>query len=77
MAQYYQCFIKDFAFIMAPITKLLQKTKAFKSTIECQQAWEKIKQRYMDALILISPHWDMEFHVHTNAFNLTIKDMLA
>jgi hypothetical protein len=23
MAQYYKCFIKDFAFIMAPITKLL------------------------------------------------------
>jgi hypothetical protein len=26
MAQYYQCFIKDFVFIMTPITKLLQKT---------------------------------------------------
>jgi hypothetical protein len=25
MAQYYKSFIKDFAFIMAPITKLLQK----------------------------------------------------
>jgi hypothetical protein len=29
MAQYYRCFIKDFAFIMSPITKLLQKAKAF------------------------------------------------
>jgi hypothetical protein len=26
MAQYYRGFIKDFIFIMAPITKLLQKT---------------------------------------------------
>jgi hypothetical protein len=26
MAQYYQCFIKDFTFIMAPIIKLLRKT---------------------------------------------------
>jgi hypothetical protein len=26
MAQYYQCFIKYFTFIMAPITKLLRKT---------------------------------------------------
>jgi hypothetical protein len=26
MAQYYQGFIKDFTFIMAPITKLLQNT---------------------------------------------------
>jgi len=29
MAQYYRCFIKDFAFNMSPITKLLQKAKAF------------------------------------------------
>jgi hypothetical protein len=26
MAQYYQCFIKDFVIIMAPVTKLLCKT---------------------------------------------------
>jgi hypothetical protein len=27
MAQFYKCFIKNFAFIMAPITKLMRKTK--------------------------------------------------
>ncbi len=37
MAQYYKCFIKDFDFIMAPITKLLWKTKAFKWMATCQQ----------------------------------------
>jgi hypothetical protein len=26
MAQFFSCFIKNFAFIMAPITKLLHKT---------------------------------------------------
>jgi len=26
----------------------------------------------MDALILISPHWNLEFHVHSNAFNSTV-----
>jgi hypothetical protein len=31
----------------------------------------------MDAPILISPHWDIEFHVHTNAFNLVVKVMLV
>ncbi len=43
MAQYYMCFIKDFAFIMAPITKLLWKIKAFEWMAECQRAWEEIK----------------------------------
>jgi hypothetical protein len=65
MAQYYQCFIKVFAIIMmAPITKLLRKTKKFEWITECQKAWEAIKQCYMDAPILISLHWDLEFHVH-------------
>jgi hypothetical protein len=30
----------------------------------------------MDARILISPHWDIEFHVHTNAYNLIVGAML-
>jgi hypothetical protein len=35
MAQFYYCFIKNFAFIMAPITELLHKTKVFVWTTEC------------------------------------------
>jgi hypothetical protein len=62
---------------MAPITKLLWKIKAFEWTAKCQQAWEEIKQRYMDALILISLHWDIEFHVHRDASNLVVEIMLV
>ncbi len=35
-----------------------------------------LKQRYLDAPILIAPKWDMEFHVHTDASNLAIEVML-
>lgn len=35
MVQFYHCFIKDFAFIMASITKLFQKTKMFEWTPKC------------------------------------------
>ncbi len=44
MAQFYKCFIKNFATIVAPITKLTRKTKIFLWTKECQKAWELIKQ---------------------------------
>jgi hypothetical protein len=62
---------------MAPITKLLWKIEVFQWNPECQQVWEAIKQWYVDALILIAPRGDLEFHVHTNASNLTINIMLA
>jgi hypothetical protein len=39
---------------------------------ECQKAWELIKQKYIKAPILISPNWQVEFHVHTNATLLAI-----
>ncbi len=38
MAQFYRFFIKNFAFIMALITKLMRKTKPFIRTIGCQEA---------------------------------------
>jgi hypothetical protein len=36
-------FINVFASFMAPITKLLKKTKVFEWTIECQTIWKEIK----------------------------------
>ncbi len=61
---------------MAPITKLTRKTKTFLWTEECQKAWELIKQKYIEASILISPNWQVEFHVHTNASLLAMGAML-
>jgi hypothetical protein len=38
MAQFYRCFIKNFASIMAPITKLLREVEVFKWIAKCQNA---------------------------------------
>jgi hypothetical protein len=38
---------------------------------------ELIKHKYVKTPILISPNWDVEFHVHTNASLLTIGAMLT
>ncbi len=35
-----------------------------------QNVKEEIKNRYVQALILISLDWELEFHVHTNAFQI-------
>jgi hypothetical protein len=44
----------------------LTKVEIFDWTLECEVAWETIKNRYMDAPILIAPRWDMEFHAHNS-----------
>jgi hypothetical protein len=77
LAQFYQCFVKKIAFIMAPITIIMWKSKKFIWTQKCQDAWETTKQKYMEALILITPNWERELYVHTNASNLVVGSMLA
>jgi hypothetical protein len=36
--------------------------------LDCQATWKLIKQKYVEAPILIFPNWDVEFHVHTGIF---------
>ncbi len=64
MAQFYNCFIKNFPMIMVLITKFTRKTESFTWTKEYQKAWKRINQKYIEATILIPPKWDVEFHVH-------------
>jgi hypothetical protein len=61
---------------MALITKLTRMTMVFLWIEECQKAWELIKQKYIEALILISPNWQVEFHVHTDTPLLVMGAML-
>jgi hypothetical protein len=43
LAGYYRRFIKDFSKIAKPMTKLLEKNKAFEWTRECQASFEELK----------------------------------
>lgn len=36
-----------------------------------------LKQHYVDASILITPMWDLKFHIDTNTSNIEIDIMLA
>jgi hypothetical protein len=61
----------------APIIKVTRKIDFFLWTEECQKTWEFIKQKYIEALILIPLKWDVEFHVHTNASLLVMGTLHA
>ncbi len=56
MAQFYRCFIKKIVAIMAFITKLTRRIEIFLWIKVCQKTWELIKQKYIEAPILISPN---------------------
>jgi hypothetical protein len=47
IAQFCICFIKNFASIMSPITKLFKKFEVFEWTKECHNSWEEIKNQYV------------------------------
>jgi hypothetical protein len=44
LAGYYRRFIKDFSKIAQPMTKVLEKNKAFEWTKECQASFEELKK---------------------------------
>jgi hypothetical protein len=69
--------VENFSFIMELIIKLIQISKALIWTDKCQDAWETIKHKYMEAPMLIALHWDEELYVHIDVSNLAIGAMLA
>jgi hypothetical protein len=78
MAQFNRCFIKNFALIMSPITKVLRKCEVLECTQKCQNVGEEIKNQYVQAPILNNPNWELEFHVHhINASQLAVGAILA
>jgi hypothetical protein len=50
----------------------MRKIKQFLWTSKCQAIWELIKQKYVEAHILISLNWDVKFHVHIDASLLVV-----
>jgi len=77
VAQFYKKIMRSFLFIMEPITKLMHRFEPFFWTTKCEATWEGMKIWYSEGSILVSPKWDLEFHVHTNALQLTMGVLLA
>lgn len=55
-AGFYQHFIKDFSKITRPHTKLLKKDVHFEISTECLLPFETLKEKLVNALIVITPN---------------------
>jgi hypothetical protein len=67
LAGYYCQFIKDFSKIAKPMTKLLEKNKAFKWTNECQASFEELKKRLTSSPVLVLPDLIKKFDIYCDA----------
>jgi hypothetical protein len=67
LAGYYYKFIQDFSKISKPMTRLLEKGKAFKRTQDCQDSFEELKKRLTTAPVLILPDLSRKFDIYCDA----------
>ena len=59
--------MKNFALIAAPLHRLTEKPKAWSWTLECEQAFNALKEKLTTAPILAFPQFDLEFTVDCDA----------
>ncbi|GKD46206.1 reverse transcriptase domain-containing protein [Tanacetum coccineum] len=74
---FYRRFIKDFSKISRPMTHLLEKNTPFIFSNECIQAFETLKKKLTEALILIAPDWDLPFELMCDASDFAIGAVLG
>ncbi|XP_073018817.1 uncharacterized protein [Primulina eburnea] len=67
LAGYYRRFIADFSKIALPLTNLTRKATKFEWTLECQQAFQTLKDKLTSAPILVLPCGTEDFVVYTDA----------
>jgi hypothetical protein len=67
LAGYYRQFIKDFSKIAKPMSKLLEKKKAFEWTTECQASFEELRKRLTSAPVLVLLDLTKKFDIYCDA----------
>ncbi|GJT23055.1 reverse transcriptase domain-containing protein [Tanacetum coccineum] len=66
-AGFYRRFIKDFSKNSRPMTHLLEKNTPFIFSEDCILAFQTLKKKLTEALILIAPNWDQPFEIMCDA----------
>ena len=73
---YYREFIRDYAAIAHPLSRMLRKNNQFQWTEEAQAAFEKLKKALVEAQALTLPTEDGRFYLDTDASNVGISAIL-
>lgn len=80
MTSYYRRFIKGFAQRAVPLTQLLKKDVNYtkdKWSVECQQAFENLKDALSSAPVLAFPDFTQPFQLETDASDVGVAAILS
>ena len=67
LAGYYRRFVERFSRLAAPLTKLTQKNAKFEWSVQCEDNFQKLKQKLISAPILTLPASGKEFTIYSDA----------
>nr|GEV71018.1 reverse transcriptase domain-containing protein [Tanacetum cinerariifolium] len=76
-AGFYRRFIQDFSKIARPMTHLLEKETPFVFSKDCIDAFETLKKKLTEALILAFPDWNLPFELMCDASDFAIGAVLG
>ena len=74
MSSFYR---NSFAKLVQPLHLLTKKNAHFKWTEECQQAFELLKRKLIEARVLACPNFSTEFTIETDASYLDLGAILS
>ena len=77
LASYYRRFVKNFASIAAPLSRLTKKQVHFEWSEEAQTAFDTLKQALIDATTLAFPHPELPCILDTDASDVAIGAVLS
>nr|GEW43318.1 hypothetical protein [Tanacetum cinerariifolium] len=76
-AGFYNHFIQDFSKIARPMTHLLEKETPFVFSKECVDAFNNLKKKLTEPLILVIPDWNLPFELMCDASDYAIGVVLG
>jgi len=77
LASYYRRFVKDFATIAEPLSRLTRKGIVFHWTDETQLAFDRLKQALQEVDTLAYPHPDLPCILDTDASDVAVGAVLS